>query len=157
MMRCVRAARNVIDKERLVWSDGVEALHVLDGIIRLRRRQVPAGMADVGIYLRRAAEQIRLPLAGVAADEAIEVVEAHAGWPLIERPGLAGRKRWRVVILAEPGGAIAVIPQDAADCRLVAGDDAVVTREAGCLLGNHAEADRVMVAPGNQGGPRRRT
>src|SRR5664279_631282 len=151
MMRCVRAARNVIDKERLVWSDGVEALHVLDGIIRLRRGQVPAGMADVGIYLRRTAEQIRLPLAGVAADEAIEVVEAHAGWPLIERPGLAGRKRRRVVILAEPGGAIAVIPEDPPNRRLVGCNDAVVAGVAGRLFGDNAEANREMGATGEKG------
>ena len=35
-------------------------------------------------------------------------------------------------------------------------DDAVVAGEAGRLLGDHAEAGRVMVAPGDQRGARRR-
>ena len=35
-------------------------------------------------------------------------------------------------------------------------DDAVVAGEAGGLLGDHAEAGRVMVAPGDQRGARRR-
>ena len=48
------------------------------------------GLADVGIDRRGVAEQVRLPLAGVAADEAVEVLEAHADRPLVERPGLAG-------------------------------------------------------------------
>ena len=36
------------------------------------------------------------------------------------------------------------------------GDDAVVAGEAGGLLRDHAEAGRVMVAPGDERGPRRR-
>ena len=46
--------------------------------------------------------------------------------------------------------------QDAADGGLVLGDDAVVAGEAGGLLGDHAEAGRVMVAPGDERGARRR-
>jgi hypothetical protein len=47
------------------------------------------GVALEGIDRRGVAEQVRLPLAGVAADEAVEVLEAHARRPLVERPGLA--------------------------------------------------------------------
>jgi hypothetical protein len=36
------------------------------------------------------------------ADEAIEVLETHTEWPLVERLGLAGREGRDVVILAEP-------------------------------------------------------
>jgi hypothetical protein len=43
-------------------------------------------LADVASFrppsARRVAEQVRLPLVGVAADEAVEVLEAHAGRPL---------------------------------------------------------------------------
>ena len=60
------------------------------------------------------------------------------------------------MVLAEPRGGVAVVQQDAADGGLVLGDDAVVAREAGGLLGDHAEAGRVMVAPGDQRGARRR-
>src|SRR5208283_2627528 len=151
------AAGHVVDKEGLVRGDGVDAIHVLDGFIRLRRGQVPAGMADVGINRRHVAEQVRLPLAGVAPDKPVEVLKAHADRPLVERPVLAGLEGGYIVVLAEPRGAIAVVLEDAANRCLVAGDDAVVAGEAGGLLGDHAEASRMMVAPGNQGGARRRT
>jgi hypothetical protein len=62
----------------------------------------------------------------------------------------------RVVVLAEPRRGIAVVEQDAADRGLVLADDAVVAGEAGRLLGDHAEAGRVVVAPGDQRGARRR-
>ena len=118
--------------------------------------QVPAGLALEGIDLRGVAEQVRLPLVRVAADEPVEILEAHAGRPLVERSDLTGAERRRVVVLAEPRGGIAVVEQDATDGGLVLGDDAVVAREAGGLLRDHAEAGRVMVAPGNQRGARRR-
>ena len=114
------------------------------------------GLPDIGIDRRGVAEQVRLPLAGVAADEAIEIFEAHAGRPLVERTGLARVPGRRVVVLAEPGRAVAVLQQDAADGRAVLADDAVVAGEAGRCLGDHAEADRVVVAAGDQRRARRR-
>ena len=113
-------------------------------------------MADVGIDWRGVAEQVRLPLAGVAADEAVEILEAHADGPLVERPDLAGLKGRRVVVLAEPRGGVAVVQEDAADGGLVFRDDAVVAGKTGGLFGDHAEAGRVMVAAGDQRGARRR-
>ena len=60
------------------------------------------------------------------------------------------------MVLAEPGGAIAVLLEDLADSRRLFTDDAVVAREAGRLFRNYAEAHRVVIAAGDQGGPRRR-
>ena len=54
-------------------------------------------------------------LAGVAADEAIEVLEAHAVRSLVEGPGLGRLIEGRVVILAEPRGRVPVLLQDGAD------------------------------------------
>ena len=113
-------------------------------------------MTNPRVDLRRVAEEVRPPLVRVAADEAVEVVEAHAGRPLGERPDLAGLIARRVVVLAEPARRVAVVAQDTADGRVVRADDAVVAGEAGGLLGNHAEADRVMVASGDERGARRR-
>ena len=114
------------------------------------------GLPWNGIDLRRVAEEVRLPLVGVAADEAVEVLEAHAGRPLVEGPDLARGEGRRVVVLAEPRRRVAVVEQHAADGGLVLADDAVVAGEAGRLLGDHAEAGRVVVAPGDQRGARRR-
>jgi hypothetical protein len=51
------------------------------------------GLPWNGIDLRRVAEQVRLPLVGVAADEAVEVLEAHAVRPLVEGPDLGWLKK----------------------------------------------------------------
>ena len=64
---------------------------------------------------RRVAEQVRLPLAGVAADEPVEILEAHADRPLVERPGLARLVERRVVVLAEPRGRVPVLLEDRPD------------------------------------------
>ena len=57
------------------------------------------------------------------------------------------------MVLAEPGGAVAVVLEQAADRGLVALDDAVVAGEAGGLLRDHAKPRRVVVAAGDQGCP----
>ena len=62
----------------------------------------------------------------------------------------------RVVVLAEPGRGVAVGLQDRADGRLVLGDDAVVAGIAGGGFADDAEADRVVVAAGDQRGAGRR-
>src|SRR5215813_10193732 len=106
-------------------------------------------MPNIRIDRGRVAEQVRLPLVGVAADKAVEVVEAHAGRPLVERAGRARLKFRRVVFLAEPGGPVAVVLQDLTDRRLVPGHDAVVAGKAGRLLGDDPEPHRMVVAPGD--------
>ena len=155
-MRRVRGAGRVLDEERLAGHRLVDAIQVVDGVVGHAGDQVPARLALEGIDLGGVAEQVRLPLVRIAADEAVEVLEAHAGRPLVERPDLAGGEGRRVVVLAEPRGGVAVVEQDAADGGLVLGDDAVVAGEARGLLGDHAEAGRVMVAPGDERGARRR-
>src|SRR5262249_7008307 len=152
------AAWHVIAEEGFARSDLVDLVQPLDGVVGHRGGEIPGSrcFADVGIDLGRVAKQVRFPLTGVAPNEAVEILEAHADGPLIERPGLARREGRSVVVLAEPGGGEAVVQQNAADSRLIFGDDAIVARETGGLLGDDAEADRVMVAARNERSPRRR-
>jgi hypothetical protein len=157
-MRRVHRTRSKLDQEGLIRRQRVDAIDIVDGFVGHRRHQVPAGLSDIGIDRRGVLDQVaRLPLVGVAAHEAVEIFKAHAGRPLIERAGLAGLIFGGVVVLAEPGGVVAVVLQDPADRGLVLGDDAVVAGIAGGLLGDHAVADRMMVAAGDQGGAGRRT
>ena len=156
MMRRMRAARDVIDEERLVGRDLLQLLHVLDRLVGHRRGQVPAGIALEGVDGRRVAEQVRLPLAGVAADEAVEILEAHPDRPLIERPGLARLVGRRVVVLAEPRGRVAVVLQDRADRAVFLADDRVVPGKPRRDFAHDPEAGHVMVASGDQRRPRRR-
>src|SRR5512147_668098 len=111
MMRGVRAAGCVMNKERLIGIECVDSIHVVDRVVGHRRSQIPGSrcLTLERVDLRRVAEKVRLPLAGVAAHEAVEVLEPHADGPLVERSVLAGLKRWRIVLLAEPGGAVTVI------------------------------------------------
>ena len=112
VMRRVRAAWHVIDKERLLGRDGLDLLHVLDRLVGHGRGQVPARFAFEGEDSRRVAVQVRLPLAGVAADEAIEVLESHADRPLVERTRLRRLIEGGVVVLAEPRSRVPVLLQD---------------------------------------------
>ena len=156
MVRRMRRARRVLDEERLVRIGLVQPRHPVDRVVGHARDEVPTRLALERVDLRGIAEEVRLPLVGVTADEAIEVLEAHARGPVVERTGLAGGEGRHVVVLAEPGRRIAIVEQDSPDRGLVLAKDAVVAGEAGRLLRDHAEAGRVMVAPGDQRGPRRR-
>ena len=60
------------------------------------------------------------------------------------------------MILAEPRGVVAVLPQDLADGDGVALDDAVVAGIARRLVDDDAGGHRMVVAAGEQRGPRRR-
>ena len=155
-MRRVGAARHVIDKERFVGRDLLELLHVLDRVVGHRRGQIPAGIPLEGIDGRRVAEQVRLPLAGVAADEAVEIIEAHPDGPLIERPGLARLVKGRVVVLAEPRGRVPVLLQDGADRAGILPDDRIVPREPCRRFAHDSKAGHVMIASGDQRRARRR-
>ena len=71
----------------------------------------PVGLVDEVVVL----DEVRIPLVGFAADEAVEAVEA-----LVERPVLLARARadvllGDVVVLAEPERAPAAVLQDLAD------------------------------------------
>ena len=156
VVRRMDGAGHVVDEEWLVLIDRGDAVHIFDRIVGHRRDQVPARVVVVRVDRRGVAEEIRLPLVGVAADEAVKVVEAHARRPLVERPGLARLELRGVVVLAEPGRPVAVVLEDFSDRRLVPGHDAVVAGIARRLLGDDPEAHRMMVAAGDQRRARRR-
>ena len=156
LVRRVRAAGGVIHEEGLIGRGGVQSLDVSYRVVRHAGDEVVAGVLDPRKDLRVIAEEPRPPLVGLAAHEAVEILEAHAARPLIERTHQAVFVARRVVVLAEPGRRVAVLLHDLADGRVVASDDGVVSRIARGLLGNHAESHGVMVASGEQRRSRRR-
>src|SRR5207237_9799522 len=97
------------------------------------------------------AEEIGRPLVGLTAHEPVEVLEAQPTGPLVKGAGEAIEIGRRVMVLAKPGRGVAVLLKDLADGGFVLGNDAVVTRVAGGLLGDHTKTRRVMVATGGQG------
>ena len=79
----------IVEKEGLVGIQRVDGLHVVDRVIRHGRDQVEVGIVIKWVDIGGVADQVsRLPLAGVAAHEPVEIVEAHADRPLVVRPDL---------------------------------------------------------------------
>src|SRR5208283_5154839 len=154
MMRRVSTTRYVVDEERLVGRDLLELRYVLDSVVSHRGGEVPSGVAVEGVDRRRVAKQVRLPLARVAADEAVEIFETHPNGPLIEWPGLARLVKGRVVILAEPRGRVAVLLEDLADSAGILPDDRIVAGKSRRRLAHNSKAGHVMVASCDQRGAR---
>ena len=98
----------------------------------------------------------RVPVVGLAADEAVVAVE-----PAGERPVAAGGAHRplverHVVVLADPVGVVAVLAEHLADGRVLHRDVTGVAREALGPLGDLGEAVLVVVASGEQARPGRR-
>ena len=86
-MRRVRTTGHVIEEERLVRRGRIQLVHILDGLVRHIGDQVVAGLPDPRIDLGMIAEEIGLPLIGLAAHEPIEILKAHSAGPLVEGAG----------------------------------------------------------------------
>src|SRR5271156_3941931 len=153
----VRAAGHVIEEERLVRRGRVQVVHVLDGVVGQVGGEVVAFLTDPWVHRSRIAEQVGRPLVGFATQEAIEILKAHADRPLVEGASRGAVSEARgVVVFAEPRGGVAVLLQYLSDGSVILTDDGIIARVAGGQFANDAEADRVVVAAGDQGGPRRR-
>ena len=84
------------------------------------------------------------------------MIEALQSGPAVERAGDAGLPVGNVVVLAEEGGAVAVLAQDFRDHRLALGNLPAVAGIAAAEFRDDAGARRVVVAPGQQRRARRR-
>ena len=104
----------------------------------------------------RVLEEPRLVLRGLAGQEAVEIVEAVARRPAVERPHGRGFGRRRVVPLAEGRGLVAVIVQDLGDGGGALRHHARIAVPIQRPLGDRAGPDALMVAAGQKRGPRRR-
>src|SRR5262245_23128107 len=93
----------------------------------------------------------------VAGIEAVEVVEPKAVGPAVERAGGAGRPGRRVVVFADPGGHVTVLPQHLADGAAIPRHHADVAAVAGSGLADRAERGRVVIAAGDERRPSRAT
>src|SRR5271166_4653984 len=88
----------------------------------------------------------RLPLARVAADEAVEIIVALSDRPVSEWPLGARLPDRDVVVLAEPGGGVPILLEGRRSLRRLGPYDGVVAGIAGRAFRDHAEADRVMIS-----------
>jgi hypothetical protein len=86
VVRRVRRARREVDKERLVRRDCLLLVDVADCLVGEILHQVVALFRRPRrLDRRRAVIEFRVVLVIFAADEAVEVLEARAGGPMIVR------------------------------------------------------------------------
>ncbi len=161
VMRGVGRPGRVVDEERLVGhqrlllADPVDGVigHVLGEVVALLRRAVGLDRDRVLVDRRRV-------LVGLAADEAVEVLEPRAGRPGVERPHGARLPDGHLVALAELRRRVAVQLQRLGERSARVGADRVVAGRGRRDLGDAAHPDRVMVATGEEclarGGAERR-
>lgn len=93
------------------------------------------------------------PLRGLTGDEPVEVVEAVAGGPTVERPHRGGVGGGGVVPLAEGRRAIAIVAQHLGDGGGVLADHPGVAVPVHRAFGDRAGVHAVMVSAGQQRGP----
>src|SRR5262245_39469151 len=87
VMRRMRRAGREVHEERLVWSERFLLTNIGDRLVRNVLRQViPLFGRLLGFDRYRAIVERRVVLAVLATDEPVEVFEARAGRPAIERP-----------------------------------------------------------------------
>ena len=153
----VRRARREIHHERLVRHQHLLLAHPGDGAIGQVLGQRVALLGRLGrLHGGRAFIEAGKVLVRLAADEAVEMFEARAGRPLVERPHGRDLPERHFVALAELRRRIAVELQDLRQRRLFLGPDAVVARRRRRHLGDRAHADGMMVPAGEKRLARRR-
>ena len=116
LMRPVRCARRPIHEERLVRRVGLLFAQPLDGV----RRDVIGQVIALGEMLgdrRGVAGQRRFILRGFAGEEAVEILEAVAGRPVVEGPFGCDLLFGRVVPFAPGTGVVAVVLEHFGDGR----------------------------------------
>ena len=151
----MRRPGRVVDEERLVGRHRLLRLDPVDRLVGHVHGEV------VVLHLRRLdldrpVVDERIPLVGLAADEAVELVEALVRGPAIERARHAGLPRGGLVPLAEGAGAVAVEPQHLRQRRHAVRILPGVAREGRRGLHDRAGVDGVVVPAGLERVARRR-
>ena len=157
VVRRVGGAGREVDEERLVGHQRLLLADPLDRLVGHVAHEVVAlfGRA-LGLDRRRALVQRRVVLVRLAADEAVEVLEAAAGRPVVERAQRARLPDRHLVALAELGGRVPVELEDLRQRSARVRAHRVVARRRRRDLGDAAHPHRVVVAAAQQRRPRRR-
>ena len=101
-------------------------------------------------------DEVRVPLARVAAEEAVEALEAAPERPAVVRAGRRLLVARRQVPLADHVRAVAVLDQHLRQHAVLERHDPVVARVAGGELGDAGHAVAVVVPPGDDARAARR-
>src|SRR5262249_23146867 len=104
VMRGVCSASSVIRKERFLRRKRMLQAEPSNGSIGHDSVKVLGiGTELLGRFVRQSVFKNRgVPLIGIAADKAKEIIKAQAGRPILKRTSLTRMPIWHVVILTEP-------------------------------------------------------
>ena len=157
VVRRVRGAEAQMQVERL---GRVDLLDVGDELHRLVDQVLAEVVALLGrarrLHLVVVVHQVRIPLAGVTAQEAVETLEAAPQRPPVERACARLLVARRQVVLPDHERAVAVLEQHLGQEAVLERDDAVVPGIAAGQLRDGGHRVAVMVAAGQDARPARR-
>jgi hypothetical protein len=151
-VRGVRCARREVHEERLVGHERLLLAHPVHRLVRHVLGEVVALLGRLILFHRRCAfVDGRVPLVGLTADEAVEVLETTAsGRPLVERSQRTRLPHWHFVALAELRRGVAIELERHGQRRLVLGQHRGVTRRRRGDLADGAHVHRVVISAGEQ-------
>ncbi len=107
---------------------------------------VGSGRMNVGVV----GDEFRRVLVGLGVEKAVEAVEAAPQWPAVERPGRAALGQRRDVPFADHVIAVGVGLEHFRKRSGFARDLAAITGIARVEIGEAADADRMVIAPGQK-------
>ena len=158
VVRAVQATAGPIHEERPIGLQRLVVAQPVDRVVGQVLRQV---IALLGRLRRRhdsgVAHQVRLVLRSLPGQEPVEILEAQPGRPVLERAGRRGVLRRGVVPLAPRARAVAVVLEHLGHQGAAARDLPGVAVPIVGQLGDLPVADLMVIAPGQQRRPRRRT
>ena len=157
VVRGVRRAEAEVQVERLVGVDLAEVGDELDRLVDEVLGQVVALLGRPRRLDRVVVvDELGVPLARVAAQEAVEALEAAPQRPAVVRAGRRLVDARREVPLADHVRAVAVLEQHLGEHPVLERHDPVVAGVAGGELGDAGHAVAVVVAAGDDAGAARR-
>ncbi len=157
MVRGVRGPEAQVQVERLVRVDLPQVGDELDRPVDQVLREVVALLGRPGRLDRVVVvDELRVPLARVAAQEAVEALEAAPQRPAVVRAGRRLVDARGEVPLADHVRAVAVLKEHLREHPVLERHDPVVAGVAGGELGDARHAIAVVVAPGDDAGAARR-
>ncbi len=156
MMRPVHAAGHPVHEKRFVGRESLMIIQPFQGLIGHVHSQMIFRIVVWRFYMVVIFGKARLPLRSLAAEKAVEILEAITVRPAVFWPHRGSFGSRCIMPLAERGCMITVLFQYFSNGRCSLRNDPGVAVERHRALGDGPGADPGMVAPGEQRCARRR-
>src|SRR5664279_1964804 len=144
------AAGCIINQPGLAGICCLKSLHTGNGLICQVGCEIISRLVDPWKYLSMVLEQIGCPLICFSSLKSVEVLKAHAGWPLVEGPGHTINIIRCIVIFSKPGCCVSVSFKDISNGTIFGSHDGIISGITGRQFGYNTEAGGMMVATRQQ-------